>query len=233
MSKKLQVLLLTSSMLIITFALIGGLGVYASSNNGDSYKQMTVFSEVMHRIRTQYVEEPNLNSVTSGALHGLLESLDADSSYLTPEEYKAFKQTKGDGKANIGATVSKRFGYAAVVSVIPGGPADKAGVSSGDILETIDGQSTHEMSLAAIKTRLSGEPGSRLECAVIRARKVEPQKLTIVREGESAPAVQEQEMAGDVGYIKALVLTKGKSQEIANKIKSVQKQGAKKLILDL
>src|SRR5215831_13571871 len=176
MSKKLQVLLLSSSMLIIAIALLGGLGVQASgTGSGDSYKQMTVYSEVLNRIRTEYVEEPNIDSVTSGALHGLLESLDADSSYLSPSEYKAFKANKADGKAGIGATVSKRFGYAAVVSVVPGGPADKAGIGAGDIIEFVDGQSTHELSLASIKTRLSGEPGSHVECSVIRARKIEPQ----------------------------------------------------------
>src|SRR5215470_3848884 len=232
MSKKLQVILLSSSMLVIVFALVGGLGVHASSN-GDSYKQMTVYSEVLNRIRTEYVEEPNINSVTSGALHGLLESLDADSSYLSPAEYKVFKATRADGKAGIGATVSKRFGYAAIISVIPGGPADKAGISAGDIIEFIDGQSTHEMSLASVKARLSGEPGSRLDCSVIRTRKIEPQKITIVRELVGVPAVQEQTMADGVGYVKAQVLNKGKAQDIAAKIKSLQKQGAKKLILDL
>ena len=219
-------------MLVIVFALVGGLGVHASSN-GDSYKQMTVYSEVLNRIRTEYVEEPNINSVTSGALHGLLESLDADSSYLSPAEYKVFKATRADGKAGIGATVSKRFGYAAIVSVIPGGPADKAGVSAGDIIEFIDGQSTHDMSLASVKARLSGEPGSRLDCSVIRTRKIEPQKITIVRELVGVPAVQEQTMADGVGYVKAQVLNKGKAQDIATKIKSLQRQGAKKLILDL
>jgi carboxyl-terminal processing protease len=233
MSKKLQVLLLTSSMLIITFALIGGLGVHASSDNGDSYKQMTVFSEVMHRIRTEYVEEPNITSVTSGALHGLLESLDADSSYLSPEEYKTFKATKTDGKAGIGATVSKRFGYAAVVSVIPGGPADKAGISAGDIIEFVENQSTHEMSLASVKARMLGEPGSRVDLAVIRTRKIEPQKITVVREVITPPAVQEQSMPDGVGYIKAQALNKGKAQDIAAKVKSLQARGAKKLVLDL
>lgn len=232
MSKKLQVLLLTSSMLIIAFVMISGLGVMASSNSDNTYSHMQVYSEVLHRIRTEYVEEPNIGSVTSGALHGLLESLDANSSYLSPAEYKTFKSKKSDGKAGIGATVSKRFGYAAVVSVIPGGPADKAGISAGDILEFVDGESTHEMSLASVKLRLVGEPGSRLEASVIRARKVEPQKVTIIREVETAPAVHEQSMADNVGYVKAEVLTKGKAKEIAEKIKSLQKQGAKKLVID-
>jgi len=220
-------------MLVIVFALVGGLGVHANTSSSDSaYTHIQVYSEVLHRIRTEYVEEPNMPNVTNGALHGLLESLDANSSFLTAAEYKTFKQNKGDGKAGIGATVSKRFGYAAVVAVVPGGPADKAGVTPGDILEFVDGKSTHEMSLAALKMRLNGEPGSRLEAAIIRARKVEPQKVTLVREIVNPPAVQEQVM-GDVGYIKALALNKGKAQDIANKIRNLQKQGVKKLVLDL
>ncbi|MGH9565412.1 MAG: S41 family peptidase, partial [Candidatus Angelobacter sp.] len=76
MSKKFQVLLLSGSMLIIIFALIGGLGVHASSASRPSasdnvYTHIEVFSEVLHRIRSEYVEEPNINTVTSGALHGL------------------------------------------------------------------------------------------------------------------------------------------------------------------
>jgi len=184
-------------------------------------------------VRSEYVEEPNMSTVTNGALHGLLESLDADSSYLTPAEYKTFKDNKTDGKANIGANISKRFGYAAIVSVIPGGPADKAGLSAGDIIETVEGLSTHDLSLAAIKNHLVGNPGSRLELTIIRTRKIEPQKMTIVRDLITLPAVQEQMLPDNVGVIKTQVLTKGKAQEVAAKIKSLQKQGAKKLVLDL
>jgi carboxyl-terminal processing protease len=235
MSKKIQVLLLTSSMLIIAFVLLGSLGVHASgSSNGDvTLKHIGVYSEVLYRVRAEYVEEPNMSVVTNGALHGLLESLDADSSYLNPSEYKVFKAKKNDGKAGIGATVSKRFGYAAVVSVIPGSPAEKAGLTAGDIIETVEGLSTHDLSLAAVKNHLNGEPGSRLELTIIRTRKIEPQKITVVRDVVALPAVTEQLTAGDVGVIKAQVLSKGKAQEIAEKIKSLQKKGAKKLILDL
>src|SRR6476620_5034972 len=235
MSKKIQVLLLTSSMLIIASVLIGSLGVHASgSSSGDvTLKHIGVYSEVLYRVRAEYVEEPNMSTVTNGALHGLLESLDADSSYLTPSEYKAFKQKKTDGKAGIGATVSKRIGYAAVVSVIPGGPADKAGLNSGDIIETVEGLSTHDLSLAAVKNHLVGEPGSRLELTIIRTRKIEPQKITVVRDVVAPPAVTETMAADNTGIIKAQVLTKGKAAEIAEKIKSLQKKGAKKLVLDL
>src|SRR5262249_41082943 len=198
MSKKIQVLLLTSSMLIIAFVLLGSLGVHASgSNSGDAtLKHIGVYSEALYRVRAEYVEEPNMGVVTNGALHGLLESLDADSSYLTPAEYKGFKQKKNDGKANIGATVSKRVGYAAVISEIPGGPAAQAGLNAGAIVETVEGLNTHDLARAAVKNHLMGEPGSRLELTVIRARKIEPQKITVVRDVVALPGVQEQ-MVGD------------------------------------
>lgn len=235
MSKKIQVLLLTSSMVIVAFVLLGSFGVHASSpSNGDvTLKHIGVYSEVLYRVRSEYVEEPNMSAVTNGALHGLLESLDADSSYLTPSEYKVFKQKKSEGKASIGASVSKRFGYAAIISVIPGGPADKAGLTAGDIIETVEGLNTHDLSLAAVKNHLVGEPGSRLDMTIIRTRKIEPQKMTVVRDVVALPAVTEQLAADNVGVVKTQVLTKGKATEIAEKIKSLQKKGAKKLVLDL
>src|SRR5262249_28662130 len=130
MSKKLQIALLTASIFILAFVVVGGLGVHASSNRNDgAYNHIQVYSEVLYHIRAEYVEEPNMPMVTSGALHGLLESLDANSSYLTASEYKVFKQKKSDGKANIGATISKRFGYAAVVSIIPAGPSAQPSIT--------------------------------------------------------------------------------------------------------
>src|SRR5512144_573918 len=123
MSKTIKIALLTCSIAIVLFTVAGGLGVKASTNDG-AYRQLMVYSEVLSRIRTDYVEEPNLPHVTDGALHGLLESLDANSSYLSPSEYKQYKQLKAESKANIGAAISKRFGYGAVIAVVPGGPAD-------------------------------------------------------------------------------------------------------------
>src|SRR5271166_5860320 len=129
MSTKVKAAILVPSAAVLLFMVVGGMdGVRASSNDG-AYRQLQVYSEVLERVRSEYVEEPNIPAVTNGALHGLLESLDANSSYLSAAEYKDYKQRK-EGKASIGAAVSKRYGYAAVISVIPGGPADKADIAS-------------------------------------------------------------------------------------------------------
>jgi carboxyl-terminal processing protease len=232
MSKHIKALLLTVSAAVVLFTVIGGLRVRASSDEG-AYRQLGVFSEVLSRIRTEYVEEPNIPQVTDGALHGLLESLDANSSYLTPEQYQDYLKHHAEAKGQIGATVSKRFGYAAVVSVLPGGPADKAGVETGDIFEAIEGKSSREMSLAEVESELSGPVGSNINVSIVRARRAEPLKLTITRDTVKIPPVAEKVLPSNIGYIKVDALPKGKAQEIAAKIKTAQEQGAKKLILDL
>src|SRR5215467_11274980 len=135
MSTKFKVAVLFPSALVVFFMVVGGLDAVRASNNDGAYRQLQVYSEVLSRVHSEYVEEPNIPAVTEGALHGLLESLDADSSYLTAAEYKHYKAIKTSAKGDIGATVSKRFGYAAVVAVIPGGPAEKAGIENSDILE--------------------------------------------------------------------------------------------------
>ena len=233
MSMKTKAAVLVTSFAVLLFVVVGSLGgVHASSNDG-AYRQLQVYSEVLSRVHSEYVEEPSIPKVTDGALHGLLESLDPNSSYMTADAYKAYKAHKAEAKGEIGATVSKRFGYAAVVSVLPGSPAEKAGVEPTDIFESIEGQSTREMSLPEIRSLLAGTPGSTVNVSVVRARRAEPQKVVITRDIVTVPPVSDKIMPDEIGYIKVDALTKGKAQEIAAKIKSLEKSGAKKLLLDL
>lgn len=230
---KTKAAVLVSSFVVLLFVVVGSLGgVHASSNDG-AYRQLQVYSEVLSRVHSEYVEEPNIVKVTDGALHGLLESLDSDSSYLTPDAYRQYKARKTDAKGEIGATISKRVGYAIVISVIPGSPAEKAGIESSDIFESIEGQTTRDLSLVEIRGMLAGQPGSNVTVSVVRARRAEPQKMVITRDVVAIPPVSDKLMDDSVGYIKVDALTKGKSLEIAGKIKSLEKSGAKKLVLDL
>jgi len=232
MSTKIKTAILVASAGVLLFSLAGGISGVRASNDG-AYRQMEVYSEVLSRVRSEYVEEPNLPVVTDGALHGLLESLDSNSSYLNAEQYKDYKAHKTTAKGEIGAAVSKRFGYASVVSVLPGGPSEKAGLQDTDILEAIEGKSTREMSLAQIRSLLLGEPGSTVSLSVVRARRSEPQKVVVTRDVVTIPPLKDKMLADGIVQIRVDALTKGRSQEIANKVKSLQKSGAKKLILDL
>jgi carboxyl-terminal processing protease len=231
MSKQVKAAILALSSALVLLVMAGGLGVRASSNEG-AYRQLGVYSEVLSRIRSEYVEEPNVPQVTDGALHGLLESLDANSSYLTAEEYREYKNRR-EGRAGVGATISKRFGYAAVVSVLPGGPMDKANITGGDIVEAIEGRSTREMSLAEVRTLMLGQSGSNINLSIVRPPRAAPQKVTVTRDAVAVPAVEEKMLENGIGYLKADALTKGKAAEIGARIKALQHAGARKLILDL
>jgi carboxyl-terminal processing protease len=184
-SAKISLLAMSVALVLCIFLGVNARGVSAASDAAQdgAYRQINVYGEVLQHIQNDYVVTPDIPKVTNGALRGLLESLDADSSYLTPADYKAYKEDlqkteKSGSKAQIGVVVSKRYGYATVVSVVPGSPADKANLSDGDIVEAIgvNGtlQDTRDMSLAVIQLLLDGAPGSELQIAVIRPRKADP-----------------------------------------------------------
>ena len=210
----------------------GWFGVHAGGEQDGAYRQMRVYAEVLKKIQTDYVTEPNINDVTTGALHGLLESLDSDSSYLTPTEYKIFKERPTSGVAQVGINISKRFGYAIVVSVLPGSPADKEHISDGDVIESIGEQSTRELSLAVIRLMLEGQPGSTVTLSVVRPRKADPDKLTLTRTITAPPALSEQQYDNStILYLKPGVLTAARVDEIAARLKAPGK--ARKVLLDL
>jgi carboxyl-terminal processing protease len=236
MPKISKILLLAVSVVLVVTVFLGvnSNPVSASSEPQDgAYRQINVYSEVLRHIQTDYVEQPNITAVTNGALRGLLESLDADSSYLTPEDYKAYKADKG-GKAQVGINVSKRYGYASVVSVIPGSPADKANISDGDIIEAIGPADTRDISLAMIQLLLEGQPGTELTLSVVRPRKSAPDKIVLTRVMASLPPVTETLYENSsILYLKPEVLDHDHVQQIEAKLKAMPKAGNKKILLDL
>ena len=231
---KILLLAVSVALVLTVFLGVNSNGVSAAATGQDgAYRQINVYSEVLRHIQTDYVTDPNIPAVTNGALRGLLESLDADSSYLSPEDYKIYKADRG-GNAQAGINVSKRYGYATVVSVVPGGPADKAGLVDGDILEAIEGQDTRDISLAMIRLMLEGAPGSTLTVGVVRSSRSEPDKISMTRSLQAPPPVAESLYENaSILYLKPEVLDHDHVSELETKLKGMQKAGNKKVLLDL
>jgi carboxyl-terminal processing protease len=210
----------------------GWFGVHAGNDQDGAYDQMRVYAEVLQKVQSDYVTDPNINQVTNGALHGLVESLDADSSYLTADEYKVFKDRPTGGDAQEGMTVSKRGGWATIVNVVPGSPADKEHLADGDVIDSIGGKSTYDLPVVVLRMMLEGKPGSTVDLTVIRPSKPDPEKVELTRTVVNQPAISQQEYENStILYLKPGELTAARVDDIAAKIKAAGK--GHKILLDL
>lgn len=233
MNRRFQFLFVSSSLAAVLMLLVG-VKLGSSANNGDDpYKHFGVFSEVITRIKSDYVEEPDMKNVTLGALNGLLESIDPFASYLSADQYKQYQSLKGTAKGNVGLVLSRRFGYVSVVGSIPASPADKAGLRTGDMLETIKGISTRDMPLAYAEMLLMGDENSTVDIQVLRARKPEPEKLSLTRAQITYP--QPVLTLGTDGIATfAITSLEGDLKEAVRKgLDSANARNVKKLIIDL
>ncbi len=233
MNRRFQFLFVSSSLAAVVLLLVGVKMGRGASNSDDPYKHFSVFSEVITRIKSDYVEEPDMKNVTLGALNGMLESIDPFASYLNADQYKQYQATKGSSKANVGLVLSRRFGYVTVVDSIPGTPAEKAGFNTGDILETIKGVSSRDMPLAFAEMLLMGDEGSTVDVQVLRSRKPEPEKLTLTRVKIVYPQPVLTMSADGIATLKVASLQGGNRDAVKKELENAIAKGAKKLVVDL
>lgn len=232
MSSRLRTVIVTLSTLLVALLLMGAVLARTATNDG-AYRQLGVYTDVLQRIKSDYVEDPDLKSVTLGAINGLLESIDPFASYLSADQYKEYTKNKDAYKGSTGLILSKRFGYVGVVDAIPGSSAAKAGLTTGDMIESIKGIATRDMPLAYANLLLAGKPGTTVEVSVVAFRHPEPKKYTLARTIVQLPKVTEKMLDEQVGYIQVPAVTESTAGEIAAAVKNLEKQGAKKLMLDL
>jgi len=229
LTKKIVIVL---SAVVFGFVAVGY--VRGRSSDEKAFRALTVYSEVLEHIQRDYVDEPNLHQVTNGALHGLLDSLDPQSSYLSPLEYSDYKQKSSAGdKAGAGLALTKRFGYISVISTLPDSPAEKAGLHLGDVLEKIAGFTTGQMAIEQAQLLLSGDPGTTVKLSVIRRGKTEPQDIELTLEKLAPPKLVEDRLEGDIAYLHVSAFEPGETKQIRDRLVQLDHQGAHRLILDL
>jgi len=236
MNRRFQFAVVASSTCVVILLLVGAVhGRSASTDN--VYNHLGVYSEVLSRIKADYVEEPDMKAVTAGAINGLLESVDPYASYLTADQFKQYQKSLNEQKADVGLVLSRRYGYLSVEDAVPGSPAAKAGITTGDVIESINNVATRDMPLAFSQMLMAGENGTTLELSVLRVRKNEPQKISLIRANIVYAPVSAKIVTDPgpdpVGVIQSYSLAKGRVAEIAAKVQDLQKQGAQRFVLDL
>lgn len=223
---------------LITILLVVGAVLGKSEEQEGAYRPLAVYTEILARIKSDYVEEPDIPKVTQGALQGLVEYLDPVSSYLSADQFVEYEERLGavDGGSGLatGMVVRKQGAYTSVLAVLPESPAAAAGIRADDLLDAIDNISTRVMPPAYLKSRLSGDPGSDVTVMVRPSSDYDsPVEHTLVRTKPVLPDVSSRMLEDGIGYVDADVLAEDRVSQVSDAIKRLESEGATKLILDL
>jgi carboxyl-terminal processing protease len=228
---KAKIAIVLFSSVIAFYSIVGGFMSSAGGGQvrGSQYAQLAIFEEVLSHIVKDYVDQPDLEKVRIGSLRGLAEGLDPYSAYLTPEQANQYDPQSV--RAEPGLTLSKVGGFAYVVAVTKGSPADQAGLREGDFIEYIEKLPTRDLSLYEAQQLLSGEAGTSIQIRIFRQG--QSRRFTVGRAKINHPAIVARIEEPGIGYIKVTSLTEGKSAEVKQQLSDLAAKGAQKIVLDL
>ncbi|MGC9350810.1 MAG: S41 family peptidase [Sulfurovum sp.] len=140
------------------------------------------FTQILNVIETQYVDEVNTTALVDKALKGMLNNLDAHSTFMDTKAYKDLNvQTKGEF-GGLGVSIGMKDGALTVIAPIDGTPAAKAGMKAGDIILKIDDKATIGMDIDESVKLMRGKPGSDVTLTVIRKKEPKPLEIKITRD---------------------------------------------------
>lgn len=231
MTARTRLAVLLVSTPLVAFALIGGFLGQASARE-ESYQHLRIFEDVVSLITNNYVEPVNVDSVMDGAMRGLADGLDADSTWLAPSELAQFEKAASAPEGETGIDLVRQY-YLRVVSVRDGSPAAVAGLRTGDYLRMIDGKATRELSAIEGQRMLRGAPGSTVKLLVLRGNAAEPHEVTLTRQKLAAPAVSGKVLEGGVGLVRIPAFDRHTAEQVGRTASQLQQQGATRLLLDL
>jgi carboxyl-terminal processing protease len=226
MSMKKVVFLAVSVALLLT--LVGGV-VFGQSAQKDKYRYLSIFTEVYDLVRNNYVEQVSSDQLMDGAFNGVTDAIDEFSYYVPPtlmSSYKNFVDVEDNGN---GLVVTKRFGYAYVISAVPGSPAAAAGIERGDFIEKVGGQPTSRMAVWQVRSALRAP---KVEVQVLRGGNTKRDTFT-VEQKTFHPLALSTQTYGSVGYIKIPYFEKGTAAQLKTALENVRKNNIRKLIIDV
>jgi carboxyl-terminal processing protease len=170
------------------------------------------------------------------AIGGMMSSVhDRWTVFLTPKEYAQLNQGLDGGKFGGTGIVIQADGtthYIAVTEVVPGGPADKAGIQQNDLITAVNGVSTKNMTVQKASQRLRGPKGTKVTLTIQRDGKTLA-PFTLTRAQIHELSVYQKMLPGNIGYVDVTVFGKDTGAELSQALTRLQHEGARAVIMDL
>lgn len=191
-------------------------------------------NDVYQSLKTNYDGKLTQQQLEDGLKHGLAESTnDPYTVFFTAKEAKKFNEDLNNSFSGIGAQLGlDKNGNLEVISPIEGLPADRAGLKAKDLIATINGESSQNMSIDEAVDKIRGPSGTVVKLEVVRNRS-EALKFTITRENINIPSVESKVLTGDVGYLKITSFSEDTTRLTTEKASDLKSKGVKSIILDL
>jgi carboxyl-terminal processing protease len=174
----------------------------AAAGAADTYSQLNLFGEVFERVRSDYVEKPEDNSLIEGAINGMVTSLDPHSRYMNDKAWREMQETTSGEFGGLGIEVTMEDGLVKVVAPIDDTPAAKAGIMSGDLITQIDDDAVQGLSLEQAVNKMKGAVNTKTKLKILRKGKDAPLDVTLMREIIRVRPVRFHTEGGDIGYIR-------------------------------
>ena len=193
------------------------------------------YSEALELIKENYAGDVDHESLTESSVQAMLWSLDPHSAFFTANEFRTLFEEQSSQFYGIGVSILQFPDGVYVQSVIPGTPAEEAGLRYGDKFLKIDGQDATSWTSSEVSSNVRGERGSKVKIEIERPESSAPMPFEIVRGGVPLPSIRNFFMLeGGVGYIG---LTGGFQEttayEFDEAVAELQSKGMKSLVLDL
>lgn len=231
MTSRTRAIILAISLPVLAFAVIGGVLGRDAAAQGDSYKHLRIFEDVVTLILNNYVEEVDVDKVMRGAMHGLADGLDPDSAYLDAEQMKTVNAAPS-GLADPGLQLTRQY-YLRVIAARDGSAAAKAGLKPGDYVRSIDGQSTRDTTVFEGMRLLQGKPGTKVKLAILRGSAAEPHDVELVREVHAPLNAKARSLGPGTGYLRVPEFSKTTAGQLRSEAVAQVKSGATRLVIDL
>lgn len=231
MTSRTRALVLTISIPVIMFAILGGYLGQALAKD-DTYQHLRVFEDVISLVLNNYVEPVDVKQAMKGAMKGLADGLDPESAFLTPDLVKAMEGNTSAGAANVGIDLTRQY-YLRVISARDGSPASKAGIRSGDFIRAIDNRPTRDMSAFEGSRLLHGAPGSKVSILLIRGNAADPHVVDLVRELPAGAELTSRMANSNTGYVRVVDFTRDSPVKLKQAFDALAKTGAARYVIDL